>query len=130
MDKKGTLIIFLASAIVGALLALIYFFLLSDKPKSDDTVIKPAGIEKPEDSKKSIPKDTRTRNPELKIDDTLIKPQSKYDLSRINENPEAIARAIAKLAENPDMDLLKAMVSERLIPAEVAAVIEKALKLT
>lgn len=121
MNKRGTLIVFLTSAIVGALLALAYFFFWNAKPGSGE-VVRPIGVdpvERPDaTSREKLPP---RRLPDTLVEETSAQLMARYALNRVEEDPGAIAQAIGRLAQSADTKMLELMLERNLIPKEAEA---------
>lgn len=126
MNKKSTLLIFLTSAIVGALMALALFF-FSEKNLGGNDEIRP--VTPATDPVKSDAGNEGGRQP---VAPTPMMPtpeqiNKKYGLDRMRDNPASIAKAMANLAFSADMQMLQAMVDQKIFTESVAQSLKEAL---
>lgn len=118
MNKRGTLIIFLTSAIVGAILALAYFVIWGGRGNVDQ-IEHPAGITvTPPPVAGNDSKAAGKRLPNAVIEETSEQLMARYGLNRVEEDPAAIAHALARLTQGKEIKMLELMLEHNILPGE------------
>lgn len=127
MNKRSTLHIFLASTILGGLLALAYFLLFNKTDKGAYT-IRPEGIS-PSTTNTTPAREADTKRiPSVVIEETPAQIMARYGLNRVEDDPAALADAIARLAQSGDEKMLNIMAEHQIIPSTAAEALRKTLK--
>ena len=127
MKNRGTSVVFLTSAIVGALLALGYFLFFGGKGKVDQ-VVRPDGIQvtAPEDSDKG--RTFGKRLPNVVIEETQEQLMARYGLNRVEEDPAAIAHALARLTQGREAKMLELMLQHNILPGEAGKALSEVIE--
>lgn len=129
MNKRSTILAFLTCGVVGALLALAYFILMN-KPSSLNgdvvqRVVKPAG-ETEETTDPTIKTDNkRLLNPI--VEESPEQLMARYGLTRAQDDPQLFAKALARMAESGNLEMLDFMKERNLITPEIATQIKEIL---
>ena len=117
MNKKTTLLFFLTSAIVGSLLACLYFFWSQPSTGTGADVVKPLGVDTPPTPTTPVIKDSTSRQiPSVTIPETPEQLMVKYDLIRVHDAPLNLMQAMAKLTESADLQMLALMGEKNILP--------------